>query len=131
MPRFPDSLSHHVLTDTSFFGSRVSLKSGIVGNKLVWKVFSEDEGYLDGMCFDVKGCVWVAHWGAGWSAAELGVTLRFQGDGVDEVAVVTGTLEATNEPYAIAKIAGIKLCESYNRQYGRDYRSVMPPPACM
>jgi hypothetical protein len=35
-------------------------------------------------------------------------------------------LEPTNEPYAIAKIAGIKLCESYNRQYGRDYRSVMP-----
>ena len=57
--------------------------------------------------------------------------LRFRGDGVDEVAVVTGKLEATNEPYAIAKIAGIKLCESYNRQYGRDYRSVMPPPACM
>lgn len=43
-----------------------------------------------------------------------------------EVALLTGTLEATNEPYAIAKIAGIKLCESYNRQYGRDYRSVMP-----
>ena len=35
-------------------------------------------------------------------------------------------LESTNEPYAIAKIAGIKTCESYNRQYGRDYRSVMP-----
>ncbi|MGF1737287.1 GDP-L-fucose synthase [Photobacterium satsumensis] len=43
-----------------------------------------------------------------------------------EAALLTGTLEATNEPYAIAKIAGIKLCESYNRQYGRDYRSVMP-----
>lgn len=43
-----------------------------------------------------------------------------------ERALLTGTLEATNEPYAIAKIAGIKLCESYNRQYGRDYRSVMP-----
>ena len=43
-----------------------------------------------------------------------------------ENALLTGTLEATNEPYAIAKIAGIKLCESYNRQYGRDYRSVMP-----
>lgn len=43
-----------------------------------------------------------------------------------EKALLTGTLEATNEPYAIAKIAGIKLCESYNRQYGRDYRSVMP-----
>jgi len=40
--------------------------------------------------------------------------------------LLTGVLEATNEPYAIAKIAGIKLCESYNRQYGRDYRSVMP-----
>ncbi len=43
-----------------------------------------------------------------------------------ESALLTGTLEPTNEPYAIAKIAGIKLCESYNRQYGRDYRSVMP-----
>lgn len=43
-----------------------------------------------------------------------------------EDALLTGTLEPTNEPYAIAKIAGIKLCESYNRQYGHDYRSVMP-----
>jgi nucleoside-diphosphate-sugar epimerase len=47
-----------------------------------------------------------------------------------EEALLTGTLESTNEPYAIAKIAGIKLCESYNRQYGEshgiDYRSVMP-----
>jgi len=43
-----------------------------------------------------------------------------------ENALLTGTLESTNEPYAIAKIAGIKLCESYNRQYGRNYRSVMP-----
>jgi GDP-L-fucose synthase len=43
-----------------------------------------------------------------------------------ESALLTGGLESTNEPYAIAKIAGIKLCESYNRQYGRDYRSVMP-----
>lgn len=45
---------------------------------------------------------------------------------IDETALLTGPLEATNEPYAIAKIAGIKLCESYNRQYGRDYRCVMP-----
>jgi nucleoside-diphosphate-sugar epimerase len=43
-----------------------------------------------------------------------------------EDALLTGVLESTNEPYAIAKIAGIKLCESYNRQYGTDYRSVMP-----
>jgi GDP-L-fucose synthase len=43
-----------------------------------------------------------------------------------EEALLTGTLEPTNEPYAVAKIAGIKLCESYNRQYGTDYRSVMP-----
>lgn len=43
-----------------------------------------------------------------------------------EDALLQGPLEPTNEPYAIAKIAGIKLCESYNRQYGRDYRSVMP-----
>ncbi len=43
-----------------------------------------------------------------------------------EEALLTGPLEPTNEPYAIAKIAGIKLCESYNRQYDTDYRSVMP-----
>jgi GDP-L-fucose synthase len=43
-----------------------------------------------------------------------------------EDALLTGALEPTNEPYAIAKIAGIKMCESYNRQHGRDYRSVMP-----
>jgi GDP-L-fucose synthase len=43
-----------------------------------------------------------------------------------EASLLTGPLEPTNEPYAIAKIAGIKLCESYSRQYGRDYRSVMP-----
>jgi GDP-L-fucose synthase len=43
-----------------------------------------------------------------------------------ENALLTGTLEPTNEPYAIAKIAGIKLCESYNRQHGTDFRSVMP-----
>jgi GDP-L-fucose synthase len=43
-----------------------------------------------------------------------------------EEALLTGVLEPTNEPYAIAKISGIKLCESYNRQYRRDYRSVMP-----
>jgi GDP-L-fucose synthase len=45
---------------------------------------------------------------------------------MSESALLTGTLEETNEPYAIAKIAGIKMCESYNRQYARDYRSVMP-----
>lgn len=49
---------------------------------------------------------------------------------MEEEALLTGSLESTNEPYAIAKIAGIKLCESYNRQYGAshglDYRSVMP-----
>ena len=43
-----------------------------------------------------------------------------------EQALMTGSLEPTNEPYAVAKIAGIKLCESYNRQHGVDYRSVMP-----
>jgi nucleoside-diphosphate-sugar epimerase len=43
-----------------------------------------------------------------------------------EDSLLTGTLEPTNEPYAVAKIAGIKLCESYNRQHGVDYRSVMP-----
>lgn len=45
---------------------------------------------------------------------------------IREDALLTGLLEPTNEPYAIAKIAGIKLCESYNRQHGTDYRSVMP-----
>jgi GDP-L-fucose synthase len=45
---------------------------------------------------------------------------------MSENALLTGVLELTNEPYAIAKIAGIKLCESFNRQHGRDYRSVMP-----
>ncbi|WP_180042665.1 GDP-L-fucose synthase [Acinetobacter sp. YH16039] len=45
---------------------------------------------------------------------------------MQENALLTGILESTNEPYAIAKIAGIKVCESYNRQFGRDYRSVMP-----
>ncbi len=49
---------------------------------------------------------------------------------MSEEALLTGKLEATNEPYAVAKIAGIKMCESYNRQYGTshgvDYRSVMP-----
>lgn len=45
---------------------------------------------------------------------------------IREDALLTGKLEPTNEPYAIAKIAGIKLCESYNRQYGVDFRSVMP-----
>lgn len=45
---------------------------------------------------------------------------------MSESELLTGILEPTNEPYAIAKIAGIKMCESYNRQYGVDYRSVMP-----
>jgi len=45
---------------------------------------------------------------------------------MSEEALLSGALEPTNEPYAIAKIAGIKLCESFNRQYGTDYRSVMP-----
>ena len=43
-----------------------------------------------------------------------------------EESLLTGLLESTNEPYAIAKIAGIKLCESYNRQHGTDFRSIMP-----
>ncbi|HEX8788136.1 MAG TPA: GDP-L-fucose synthase, partial [Telluria sp.] len=45
---------------------------------------------------------------------------------IKEEYLMSGMLEPTNEPYAMAKIAGIKLCESYNRQYGTDYRSVMP-----
>lgn len=51
---------------------------------------------------------------------------KFADQPMSENALLKGFLEPTNEPYAIAKIAGIKLCESYNRQYGTDYRSVMP-----
>lgn len=55
---------------------------------------------------------------------------RLASQPMSEDALLTGKLEPTNEPYAIAKIAGIKMCESYNRQYGKshgiDYRSVMP-----
>jgi len=51
---------------------------------------------------------------------------KFADQPMKEEALLTGVLEPTNEPYAIAKIAGIKLCESFNRQYGRDYRSAMP-----
>lgn len=51
---------------------------------------------------------------------------KFAPQPMPENCLLTGVLEETNEPYAIAKIAGIKLCESYNREYGTDYRSVMP-----
>jgi len=51
---------------------------------------------------------------------------RDAGQPMREDALLSGPLESTNQPYAVAKIAGIKLCESYNREYGRDYRSVMP-----
>ena len=51
---------------------------------------------------------------------------KFAQQPIREDSLLTGALEPTNEPYAIAKIAGIKLCESFNRQFGRDYRSVMP-----
>ena len=51
---------------------------------------------------------------------------KFAEQPMQETALLSGVLEPTNEPYAIAKIAGIKLCESYNRQYGVDYRSAMP-----
>ncbi|MDM0104783.1 GDP-L-fucose synthase [Variovorax sp. J22R24] len=51
---------------------------------------------------------------------------RLAAQPMTEDALLTGKLEPTNEPYAVAKIAGIKLCESYNRQYGCDFRSVMP-----
>lgn len=51
---------------------------------------------------------------------------KMAGQPIKESELLAGVLEPTNEPYAVAKIAGIKLCESYNRQYGRNYRSVMP-----
>ena len=51
---------------------------------------------------------------------------KFADQPIREEVLLTGELELTNEPYALAKIAGIKLCESYNRQYGTDYRSLMP-----
>ncbi|MCF4098405.1 GDP-L-fucose synthase [Maritalea sp. P4.10X] len=60
---------------------------------------------------------------------QLGSTCIYPRDGsqpMQESALLTGPLEPTNEPYAVAKIAGIKLCESYNRQHGVDFRSVMP-----
>ena len=57
---------------------------------------------------------------------ELHLPARWRRSRSREDALLTGPLEPTNEPYAIAKIAGIKLCEAYNRQYGADFRSVMP-----
>jgi len=51
---------------------------------------------------------------------------RLSAQPIKEEYLMTGSLEPTNEPYAMAKIAGIKMCESYNRQYGTDYRSIMP-----
>lgn len=51
---------------------------------------------------------------------------KFAPQPLDEGSLLTGLLEPTNEPYAVAKIAGIKMCDAYNRQYGVDYRSVMP-----
>jgi GDP-L-fucose synthase len=51
---------------------------------------------------------------------------KFSEQPISEESLLSGKLEATNEPYAIAKIAGIKLCESFNRQFGRNYRSIMP-----
>jgi GDP-L-fucose synthase len=51
---------------------------------------------------------------------------KFAEQPIREDSLLSGALEPTNEPYAIAKIAGVKLCESFNRQFGRDYRSVMP-----
>ena len=51
---------------------------------------------------------------------------KFANQPMSESELLTGVLEPTNEPYAVAKIAGIKLCESYNRQYDMDYRSIMP-----
>jgi nucleoside-diphosphate-sugar epimerase len=62
-----------------------------------------------------------------YSSWDLRVFIHVQAEQpMREDTLLTGVLEPTNEPYAIAKIAGIKMCESYNRQYGRDYRSVMP-----
>lgn len=51
---------------------------------------------------------------------------KFASQPIQEISLLTGTLEETNEPYAIAKIAGVKLCENYNRQYGCNFISVMP-----
>ena len=51
---------------------------------------------------------------------------KFAENPIKEESLMTGKLEETNEPYAIAKIAGIKMCESYNRQFGTDYRSILP-----
>lgn len=60
------------------------------------------------------------------SEQQPGMIPQYTAQPVREEQLLTGILESTNEPYAIAKIAGIKLCESYNREYGTDYRSIMP-----
>ena len=62
---------------------------------------------------------------SGVPRSRCGTLINYAAD-IERSHLLTGTLEETNEPYAIAKIAGIKMCESYNRQYGRNYRSVMP-----
>lgn len=70
-----------------------------------------------------------AHWAGVQKLLFLGSSCiypRLAPQPMREDVLLTGPLEPTNEPYAIAKIAGIKLCESFNRQHGRDYRSVMP-----
>jgi GDP-L-fucose synthase len=67
-----------------------------------------------------SGCKRLLFLGTSWIYPKLA------GQPMVETALLDGFLEPTNEPYVIAKIAGIKLCESYNRQYGTDYRSLMP-----
>lgn len=70
---------------------------GKLSNKRVWKVFAEDEGYPDGMCFDAQGCVWVAHWGAGCIS-------RFAPDGALLRRVALPTANVTNVCFAGADL---------------------------
>lgn len=95
--------------------------SGKLNNKRVWKVFVEDEGYPDGMCFDAEGCVWVAHWGAGCISrfAPDGELLRriavpasnvtnvcFAGSGLDRLFVTTARVGLADAALQLQPYAG-------------------------
>jgi xylono-1,5-lactonase len=95
--------------------------TGLLTDKQVWKVFADDEGYPDGMCFDAEGCVWVAHWGAGCVSrfAQDGTLLRrlaipasqvtnvcFGGAGLDRLFVTTARIGLSAEALAQQPLAG-------------------------
>lgn len=99
----------------------LDVAAGILGNKRVWKVFADDEGYPDGMCFDAAGCVWVAHWGAGCIScfAPDGSLLRrlnlpvtqvtnicFAGPGLDRMFVSSARVGLSADALARQPLAG-------------------------